>query len=166
MDNAPIQVTVQVNGSPRSDWVWSNQTLMEVLRDDFGITDVKYGCGEGVCGTCTVLMNGELVNSCLVFAVQAEGAHVTTLSGLLSDNGELHPLQDSFLRNGASQCGFCSPGMMLTALDYAEDGGSADRDEIRQALSGNLCRCTGYVKIVDAVEEYITTAREGGEESQ
>lgn len=159
MENAPMKVSLTVNGRPAQAWVATNATLMEVLRDAFGVTDVKYGCGEGVCGTCTVLLDGELVNACLLFGVQADGAEVTTLSGLVDDDGDLHPLQACFLKNGASQCGFCTPGMVLTALDHERCGGSADRDDIREALSGNLCRCTGYVKIVDAVEEYVTTTR-------
>lgn len=163
MENAPLKVRLTVNGRPTEVWAVANATLMQMLRDDLGVNDVKYGCGEGVCGTCTVLLDGELVNACLVFAVQAEGAEVTTLSGLVEDDGELHPLQACFLANGASQCGFCTPGMVLTALDHERSGGSAERAEIRQALSGNLCRCTGYVKIVDAVEEYVSVARGGRE---
>lgn len=160
MENAPIKVSLTVNDRPAQAWVPANATLMEVLRHNFGVTDVKYGCGEGVCGTCTVMLDGELVNACLLFAVQADGTEITTVSGLVDDAGGLHPLQACFLKNGASQCGFCTPGMVLTALDYESSGGSADRDDIRQALSGNLCRCTGYVKIVDAVEEYVTAAHD------
>jgi carbon-monoxide dehydrogenase small subunit len=115
---------------------------------------VRYGCGEGVCGTCTVLLDGEPINGCLAFAVQAEGHQVTTLRGLAGADGGMHPLQESFLRNGASQCGFCTPGMVLTALDLVRHRSRPTRDEIRYALVGNLCRCTGYTKILDAIEEY------------
>jgi aerobic carbon-monoxide dehydrogenase small subunit len=163
MDDAPRRVALTVNGAPTHAWVPAHLTLLEALRDEFGTTDVKYGCGEGVCGTCTVLLDGELVNSCLTFAVQADGAEVVTLAGLVTDDGHLHPLQRCFLDNGASQCGFCTPGMILTALKYQQDGGSAERDEIRDALSGNLCRCTGYVKIVDAVEEFVAGAEPGSD---
>lgn len=153
---APLEVSMTVNGQAVHAWLPASTTLMEALRDEFGRTDVKYGCGEGVCGTCTVLLDGEPINACLMFAVQANGTDVRTLAGMAAEDGSLHELQHCFLQKGASQCGFCTPGMVLTALAYAESGGSADRTEIRHALSGNLCRCTGYVKIVDAVEEYMT----------
>lgn len=133
------------------------QTLLEVLRDELGATDVKYGCGEGVCGTCTVLVDGESVNACTVLAVQAEGSSITTLRGLAGEAGSLHPLQKQFLDHGASQCGFCTPGMILTAYELVRERPDASREVIREALSGNLCRCTGYTKIVDAVEAYART---------
>lgn len=153
-------MTLEVNGRRSLAWLPPNKTLLEALRDDFGATDVKYGCGEGVCGTCTVLVDGEPVNSCLVFSAQVNGASIVTVSGLREDDGDLHPLQRCFLEHGASQCGFCTPGMVLTALHYARGRGSADRDEVRHALAGNLCRCTGYVKIVDAVAEYVGAGTE------
>lgn len=155
MAKTPIPVTLEVNGHRSMAWLPPNKTLLQALRDDFGATDVKYGCGEGVCGTCTVLLDGEPVNSCLVFSAQANGASVVTMKGLREDDGGLHPLQRCFLESGASQCGFCTPGMVLTALHYARGGGTSNREEIRDALAGNLCRCTGYVKIVDAVEDYV-----------
>jgi carbon-monoxide dehydrogenase small subunit len=124
-----------------------------VLRDELGHTEVKYGCGEGVCGTCTVLLDGASVNSCLLFAVQADGRNLTTVKGLGEDQ-EMHPLQERFLRLGASQCGFCTPGMLLVAHEFLSGHPNADREEIRTALGGNLCRCTGYTKIVDAVASY------------
>jgi len=125
--------------------------LLHVLRDELGATEVKYGCGEGVCSTCTVLLDGESVNSCLLFAVQAAGRRVTTVKGLADSDG-LHPLQESFLRHGASQCGYCTPGMLLVAFEFLREHPAPTREEIRFALSGNLCRCTGYTKIVDAVQ--------------
>lgn len=158
MNVAPVQVTLTVNERPVAAWMPPHTTLMAALRDHFAATDVKYGCGEGVCGTCTVLVDDEPVNSCLIFAVQAEGRSIRTMAGL-ADEGGLHPLQRSFLEHGGSQCGFCTPGMVLTALAHAESGGSADRAHVREALSGNLCRCTGYVKIVDAVCAYIESAQ-------
>jgi carbon-monoxide dehydrogenase small subunit len=145
-------VRLEVNGRMVEAQVDSNQPLSEVLRTQAGASDVKYGCGEGVCGTCTVLLDGDPVNSCLIFAVQADGASITTLRGLLDESGDLHPLQRSFLESGASQCGFCTPGMVLTSHWLLERTPAAGREEIRAALAGNLCRCTGYTKIIDAVE--------------
>lgn len=144
----------ELNGEPVEVWAWPYQTLLEVLRDAAGATEVKYGCGEGVCGTCTVLLDGETVNSCLLLAPQAAGRRVTTVRGLEA-GGQMHPLQAAFLAHGASQCGFCTPGMLLAAHELAEAQPGADRDEIRRGLSGNLCRCTGYTKILDAVEAYL-----------
>jgi carbon-monoxide dehydrogenase small subunit len=152
MSKVPLRLTV--NDRPVEIWTRPNQTLLEVLRDEVGATEVKYGCGEGICGTCTVLIDGESVNSCLMFGVQAEGANITTLKGLGGDERQLHALQGSFLDHGASQCGFCTPGMVLTAFEFVRDHPEPSRDDIRDALAGNLCRCTGYTKIVDAVEAY------------
>ncbi|HLH64415.1 MAG TPA: (2Fe-2S)-binding protein [Solirubrobacteraceae bacterium] len=147
------EVALTVNGRPLRATVQANASLLELLRTHGGATEVKLGCGEGVCGTCTVLLDGEPVNSCLTFAVQVDGRSVTTVRGLAGP-GELHPLQESFLRHGGAQCGFCTPGMLLTAKWYMDANPHADREQIRQALSGNLCRCTGYTKILDAIEEY------------
>jgi carbon-monoxide dehydrogenase small subunit len=154
-------VTLELNGERREAWVFPHQTLMEVLRDDLGFTEVKYGCGEGLCGTCAVLLNGESVNACLLFAIQADGCAVTTVKGL-SEGADLHPLQRSFLDHGASQCGFCTPGMVVTAYEFVREHPRAGREEIRAALAGNLCRCTGYVKILDAVEAYVRSAEADG----
>jgi len=153
------RITVTVNGRERALWVDAHRSLLEVLRTDAGATEVKLGCGEGVCGTCAVLLDGEPVNACLVFAVQADGASVTTVRGLAPE-GEFHPLQTAFLEHAGSQCGFCTPGMILTAHWYLERHPDADREEIRAALAGNLCRCTGYTKILDAVEAYRDAAQE------
>jgi aerobic carbon-monoxide dehydrogenase small subunit len=133
-----------------------------VLHDELGLADVRYGCGEGVCGTCTVLLDGEPVSGCLTLAVQAAGHRVTTLRGLMGPHDELHPLQECFLRRGAAQCGFCTPGMILTAVDLVRRAGRPTRDEIRDALVGNLCRCTGYTKILDAIAEYADMAAQSG----
>ncbi len=149
--NLPIEL--ELNGRPLEARVTPNLSLLELLRTEAGATEVKLGCGEGVCGTCTVLLDGEPVNACLVLAVQADGGAVTTVRGL-TDNGDLHPLQQRFLDHGGSQCGFCTPGMLLTSQWYLERHPDADREELRTALSGNLCRCTGYTKILDAVEAY------------
>ncbi len=149
-----VLIRVTVNEREVEVRVRPSQTLLEVLREEVGATEVKYGCGEGVCGTCAVLLDGQSVNSCLMFAVQADGGTVMTLKGLGGDDMTLHPLQERFLEHGASQCGFCTPGMVLTAFEFARDHPDPSREEIREALAGNLCRCTGYTKIVDAVEAY------------
>lgn len=156
------RITLTVNDREVEAWVTTNQALSEVLRTDVGQTDVKYGCGEGVCGTCTVLLDGDPVNSCLIFAIQADGASITTLQGLAEPDGSLSPLQQSFLRHGGSQCGFCTPGMVLTAHWHVQHNPDTDREGIRRALAGNSCRCTGYSKIVDAVEAYAEEAGGGG----
>ena len=148
------QINLIVNDRDQEVWVAPSETLLDVLHDELGLADVRYGCGEGVCGTCTVLLDGEPVSGCLTLAVQAAGRQVTTLRGLMGPGEELHPLQECFLRRGAAQCGFCTPGMVLTALDLVHRTGRPTRDEIRYALVGNLCRCTGYTKILDAIEEY------------
>lgn len=153
------EITLEVNGRPMEAWISPDLSLLELLRTEAGATEVKLGCGEGVCGTCTVLLDGEPVNACLMFAVQADGCAVTTVRGLAPEGG-LHPLQQSFLDHGGSQCGFCTPGMLLTSTWYLERHPDADREELRAALAGNLCRCTGYTKILDAVEAY----RDGREE--
>jgi carbon-monoxide dehydrogenase small subunit len=153
------EISLQVNGRPVDAWVQPNMSLLELLRTQAGASEVKLGCGEGVCGTCTVLLDGEPVNACLVFAVQAEGQEVMTVRGLAGD-GELHPLQQSFLEHAGSQCGFCTPGMLLTAKWYLDGHPRAGREELRRALSGNLCRCTGYTKILDAVEAYRDACQE------
>jgi len=152
--SARRRIRLEVNGHPLEVDVAAHQSLTEVLRTEAGATDVKYGCGEGVCGTCCVLLNGEPVNSCLVFAVQADGASVATLTGLVGEDGELHPLQAAFLAHGAAQCGFCTAGMVLTAQWLLERDGSLGREQLRAGLSGTLCRCTGYTKILDAVTDY------------
>jgi carbon-monoxide dehydrogenase small subunit len=154
-------ITLRLNGRPAELLVTPEQTLLEALRVGAGATEVKRGCGEGVCGTCTVLLDGEPVSSCLVFAVQADGAEVTTVRGLAGDD-ELHPLQQGFLAHAAAQCGFCTPGMLLTATWFLERNPEASRAELRAALAGNLCRCTGYTKILDAVEEYRDARAEVG----
>jgi carbon-monoxide dehydrogenase small subunit len=144
---------VLVNGRRFCEPVEPHVTLLRFLRDHAGATDVKYGCGEGVCGACTVLLDGLAVNACSVLAVQADGARVETVAGL-GDNGSLHPLQQELVERGAVQCGFCTPGVVLGSLEAVRLGLASDRRTIRRSLAGNLCRCTGYGKIVDAVEAY------------
>jgi len=152
------QIVLSVNGHDHEVWVVPSDTVLDVLHDELGLADVRYGCGEGVCGTCTVLLDGEPVNGCLTLAVQVPGHQITTLKGLMGAGETMHPLQECFLRRGASQCGFCTPGMLLTALDLVRRTGRPSRADIRYALIGNLCRCTGYTKILDAVEEYADLA--------
>jgi aerobic carbon-monoxide dehydrogenase small subunit len=145
-----IQLTV--NGESVEAAVEPNRTLVQFLREDLGLTGVKHGCGLGDCGACTVILNGKPVNSCLVLAVQAAGGEVVTIEGL-AENGVLHPLQQSFVDHGAIQCGFCTPGMILSAKALLDANPKPTELEIRTAISGNLCRCTGYQKIVQAIQE-------------
>jgi carbon-monoxide dehydrogenase small subunit len=147
-------VSFTLNGRPRQVEVPPSQTLLQTLREGLGNFDAKEGCDEGVCGACTVLLDGRPVSSCLVLTPTVRGHAVTTVRGL-EHQGHLHPLQEAFLEHGAVQCGFCTPGMLLTALAFLEHHPAPARDEIREALEGNLCRCTGYAKIIDAVEAYV-----------
>jgi carbon-monoxide dehydrogenase small subunit len=135
-----------------------NRTLLEVLREDLALTGAKESCSQGVCGSCTVLLDGLPVRSCLLLAVEAEGRNITTIEGL-SCGEKLHPLQDAFVEHHAIQCGFCSPGMILTASAFLEKNPSPTEDEIRRALSGNICRCTGYAKIIGAVKALVDSGR-------
>ena len=146
-----LRFAFRLNGVRREVRVPAHQTLLQLLRDGLGAVEVKEGCGEGVCGTCTVLLDGEPVSSCLVLAGRIEGREVITVRNLSRD-GVLHPLQEAFIAHGAAQCGFCTPGMILTAYAFLQEHPRATRDEIRRAIAGNLCRCTGYTKIVDAIE--------------
>ncbi len=148
----------RVNGDPVEVGVRDRETLLEVLRGRLGLTGTKQGCDVGDCGSCTVLLDGEPVLSCLTLAADVEGREVLTIEGLARGDG-LHPLQQAFLDAGAVQCGYCTPGMILTAKALLDRNPRPSRGEIRAALSGNLCRCTGYRKIVDAVE---LAARRGG----
>ncbi len=155
-----MRLTLTINGRPREAEARPEQTLLSVLRDTLGIFDVKEGCNEGVCGACTVLLDGRPASSCLVLAASVRGRRITTVSGLEHDGG-LHPLQTAFLHHGAVQCGFCTPGMLLTGLAFLERHPRADREALRTALAGNLCRCTGYTKILDALEAYAREAHRG-----
>jgi carbon-monoxide dehydrogenase small subunit len=144
-------VQFTLNGEPVEVAVEPEQTLVQVLREDLGFTGTKHGCGLGDCGACTVIMDGLPVNSCLVLAVQARGREILTIEGL-TGNGKLHPLQTAFIDKGAIQCGFCTPGMILSAKALLDSNPRPTETEIRTAISGNLCRCTGYQKIVEAIE--------------
>lgn len=140
-----------------------HKTLLEVLREDMGLTGTKHGCELGECGVCTVLIDGQAVLSCLTLGLDAEGREVTTIEGM-AVNGELHPLQDTFADLGAAQCGYCTPGFLLVAQELLERNPDPGREEIKEALAGNLCRCTGYLKIYEAVE--LAAARMRGEEAE
>jgi len=146
-----IRLALTVNGESRDVLAPVHKTLLEVLREDLGLTGTKHGCELGECGTCTVLLDGEPVLSCLALPIAIEGRAITTVEGM-ADGGELHPLQQAFAELGAAQCGYCTPGILLTAQALLDDTPTPTRDEIKYALAGNLCRCTGYTKILDAVE--------------
>jgi aerobic carbon-monoxide dehydrogenase small subunit len=147
-----VPLTLTVNGREVSRTAGAHLTLLRWLREAAGVTDPKYGCGEGICGACTVLLDGEPASSCLVLAAQVDGAAVTTAAGLLAADGSLGPLQRAFHERHAAQCGFCTPGMLMAATAALAGGRRLSRREIRQELHGNLCRCTGYGPIVDAIE--------------
>lgn len=145
------KVVLKVNGEEHELLVEPNALLLNVLRDELGLTGAKYTCGVGQCGGCTVLMNGEAVLSCLVLAVAAKGAEIQTVEGLAKPDGTLDPLQEAFLDHGAIQCGFCTPGMVMISKDLLNRNASPSEKEIREHLRGNICRCTGYNSIVRAV---------------
>jgi carbon-monoxide dehydrogenase small subunit len=144
------QIRLTVNGEEHLLAVEPRRTLLDVLRYELQLTGTKEGCGDGNCGSCTVLLNGQAVNSCLVFAVEADGQDIITIEGLSQDS-KLHPLQQIFIEEGAVQCGFCTPGMILTAKAFLDANPHPTESQVRQAISGNLCRCTGYDKIVRAI---------------
>lgn len=146
-----ISISFTVNGTPSTGTVEPRLSLVDFLRYELGLTGTHVGCEHGVCGACTVLLNGQTVRSCLLFAVQANGTEVTTIEGLATEGG-LHPLQQAFQEHHALQCGFCTPGMILAALELLRTNPSPTEEEIRVGLSGNLCMCTGYVNIVRAVD--------------
>jgi len=141
---------LRVNDEDYEVWVESWKTLLEVLREELDLTGAKEGCQEGYCGACTVLIDGKAVKSCLVLARHAQGRLITTIEGLTKD-GQLHPLQQTFIDHFAVQCGFCTPGMILAAKALLDENPDPREEQVKTALSGNLCRCTGYVKIVEAV---------------
>ena len=147
-----IALTVTVNGDRLSRTVEARRTLADFLRDDLSLTGTHLGCEHGVCGACTVLLDGDAVRSCLMFAVQADGAEVTTIEGLSERNGELTPIQAAFQAEHGLQCGFCTPGFVVSAHAFLEEHPNPSDEEIRDALSGNLCRCTGYQGIIAAVK--------------
>jgi aerobic-type carbon monoxide dehydrogenase small subunit (CoxS/CutS family) len=158
-----VRVALTVNDEPREALVPVHKTLLEVLREDLGLTGTKHGCELGECGTCTVLVDGDPVLSCLVLPVETAGRRITTVEGMAT-GGRLHPLQQAFAELGAAQCGYCTPGILLTATALLADRPSPTRQEVKEALAGNLCRCTGYTKILDAVE--LAALRMGHQETR
>ena len=151
MDQRDVELSI--NGDKYRISVGPHEFLADVLRSKLDLTGTKTACDMGVCGSCTVLLDGLPVSSCLTLAVDAEGKEIMTIEGLESSDGELHPVQESFLDKGAVQCGFCTAGMVMTTKGFLEKNPNPTEQEIRQALSGNICRCTGYAKIVEAVED-------------
>jgi carbon-monoxide dehydrogenase small subunit len=143
-------IQLQVNDLECRVKTWPMQRLLDVLREELKLTGVKEGCGEGECGACSVLMNGNLVNSCLIPACQVEGASITTVEGL-AGNGHLHPVQQAFIDCGGTQCGFCTSGMVMAVVGLLKGNPNPSEDDIRKSIAGNLCRCTGYIRIVQSV---------------
>ena len=148
---AEKKIKLKVNGCNFTVSVKPTDILVDVLRDKLGLTGTKKSCGRGDCGACTVLLDGKAVNSCLMLAADVQGREITTIEGLEREDGTLHPLQEAFIENAAIQCGFCTPGMLLSAKSLLDEIPNPTEEEVRQALSGNLCRCTGYAKIVQTV---------------
>ncbi len=144
------EISFVLNGEAVGTEVEPHWTLLYLLREVMGLKGTKEGCGHGECGACTVIVDGKAVNSCLFPAIEAEGCSVTTIEGLMAKDGSLHPLQVAFIEHGAVQCGFCSPGMIMSAYALLEENARPTEDEIKEGIEGNLCRCTGYVQIIEA----------------
>lgn len=145
-----IPLSLSVNGQTQQAFVNAHDTLLHVLREEFRLTGTKRGCNQGICGACTVMVDGKIVRGCLSLAANCDGREITTIEGIETD-GELSAMQQAFLDSGAAQCGFCTPGMIMAATSLATTNEKLSDDQIREGLSGNLCRCSGYIKIVDAV---------------
>ena len=159
--NKKAHIQLSINGEPIEVAFAPHKTLLEVLREDLALTGTKHGCELGECGVCTVLIDGRPMLSCLFLGLDAEGREVTTIEGM-AEGGMLHPLQETFADLGAAQCGYCTPGFLLVAKELLEKNPSPGREEVQEALAGNLCRCTGYIKIYEAVE--LAAARMRGEQ--
>ena len=155
-----IDVTLGVNGERHDLTVEPRRLLLDLLRDDLGLTGAKRGCEEGVCGGCTVLLDGRNVKSCLLLAAQVSGKSVTTVEGLADPDGTLHAVQETFIRHGALQCGYCTPGFLMTTMALLATRRQMTETQVREALSGNTCRCTGYVHIVEAVLDVVNRKTE------
>jgi carbon-monoxide dehydrogenase small subunit len=152
-------ISLKINGQEYELAIHPNRTLLEVLREDLTLTGTKEGCDDGVCGTCTVLLNGAPIRSCLYLAIEAQGKEVTTIEGL-AEGERLHPIQQAFIKHGAIQCGYCSPGMILTAKALLDKNPTPTEQDIKLAIAGNFCRCTGYNKIVTAIKAGCQNAEE------
>lgn len=170
MSEQEYRIELKLNGASRQFWVTQEETLLHLLREQAGLTGAKKGCDLGECGACTVIMDGRAVNSCCVFALQCDGAAVETIEGIGTETNP-HPLQRAFVDAGAIQCGFCTPGMIMAAKALLDRNPSPSREEIQEALSGNLCRCTGYEKIeravlmaADVISDYVNAKGAGGHE--
>ena len=155
-----IKIQFILNGKDVRLTTPANRRLLDVLREDFRLTGTKEGCGIGECGACTILLNHKAVNSCLILAGQINGSNITTIEGLAKNN-TLHPLQENFLKHGAVQCGFCTPGMLLSAAALLQENPDPSEDEIKEAIAGNLCRCTGYKQIIKAIQETASGGQGG-----
>jgi len=144
------KIKFRLNGRSYVLDVKPSKTLLEMIREDLKLTGTKEGCGEGECGACTVIMDGKTVNSCIVLAVEADNKEITTIEGI-ADNGKLHPIQEAFISQGGMQCGFCTPGMIMSAKTLLENNPRPNEQEIREGIAGNFCRCTGYAKIIESI---------------
>jgi carbon-monoxide dehydrogenase small subunit len=151
-------IAFSLNGHHTKQTIQDHWTLLHLLREELGLLGTKEGCGSGECGACTVNIDGKAVNSCIYLAIDADGKEIRTVEGLSSENGELHPLQKAFVENAGIQCGFCTPGMLMSAKALLEENPNPSEEEIKHALAGNICRCTGYVQILDSVK----AARDAG----
>jgi carbon-monoxide dehydrogenase small subunit len=146
------EISFVFNGNKINMGVEDHWTLLYLIREELGYTGTKEGCGSGECGACTVIVDGDAVNSCLYLAAGIDGKELTTIEGLASDDGTLHPIQKAFVENGGIQCGFCTPGMILSAKALLDENSNANEEEIKEAIAGNICRCTGYVQIIDSIK--------------
>ncbi len=155
-----VRCLLTINNEEHEVFIYPHRTLLQVLRDDLQLTGTKESCNDGACGCCTVLLDGLPARSCLMLALDAQGREITTIEGL-AHQGTLHPLQEAFVEHHAIQCGFCSPGMILTAKSLLDENPHPTEKEIRKAIGGNVCRCTGYTKIVEAIEAVAASTKEG-----
>ncbi len=146
-------ITFRLNGYEVSEEVESHRMLLEILRENFQLTGTKEGCGMGECGACTVLVDGLSVDSCIYPAVEVSGKSITTIEGLVGEGNKFHPIQDAFVKHGGIQCGFCTPGMIMSSKALLDENPDPDEREIRKGISGNLCRCTGYIQIIDSIKK-------------
>jgi carbon-monoxide dehydrogenase small subunit len=157
------QIKITVNKNLYEIDVQPHRTLLEVIREDIGLTGTKEGCGIGECGACTVIVNGKTVNSCLMLAVEADGKEITTIEGI-ADGDILHPIQQAFMEQGGVQCGFCTPGMIISAKALLDNNPEPNDNEIKKAIAGNMCRCTGYIKIIDSIKAAAKIIKEENNE--